>query len=180
LPEKPDIEKRILEIVKESSPKTVRELLELAEKELGVPQKELLNYILKLNDEEKLGLNLADEKRSRSSRWLWIVLALSVCAGIAVFLIPENSYPYTYIRNVMGIILVIFLPGYSLTMSLFPRKQIDNVERIALSIGLSLAMVAITGLVLNYTPMGIRLQPITISLLGLTIVISLIGALKQR
>jgi uncharacterized membrane protein len=180
LPEKPDIDKRLLEIVRESSPKTVRELLELAEKELGVSQKELLNHILKLNDEEKLGLNLADVKYSRSPTWLWIVVALSICAGLALFFIPDNSYPYAYIRNALGMILVIFLPGFSLTMALFPRKQIDTIERLALSIGLSLAMVAITGLVLNYTPWGIRLQPITISLLGLSIALSFVGALKQK
>jgi uncharacterized membrane protein len=89
-------------------------------------------------------------------------------------------YPYAYIRNIFGMILVVFLPGYSLTMALFPRSEIDNIERTALSIGLSLAMTAIVGLILNYTPMGISLQPITLSLLGISIVLALVGVRRRN
>jgi uncharacterized membrane protein len=45
----------------------------------------------------------------------------------------------------------------------------DSIERLALSVGLSLALVPIVGLVLNYTPWGIRLAPIILSLLVLTV-----------
>jgi uncharacterized membrane protein len=51
----------------------------------------------------------------------------------------------------------------------FPvQKEMDTIERAALSIGLSLATVPIVGLLLNYSPWGIRLTPITLSLLALT------------
>ena len=40
----------------------------------------------------------------------------------------------------------------------------EPLERLALSIGLSLAVVPLIGLVLNYTPWGIRLTPVSISL----------------
>jgi uncharacterized membrane protein len=49
----------------------------------------------------------------------------------------------------------------------FPvQKEMDTIERAALSIGL--ATVPIVGLLLNYSPWGIRLTPITLSLLALT------------
>jgi uncharacterized membrane protein len=38
---------------------------------------------------------------------------------------------------------------------------------------MSLALVPITGLLLNYTPWGIRLLPITLSLLALTLTLTL-------
>jgi len=49
--------------------------------------------------------------------------------------------------------------------ALFPRRAaLDSVERVALSFGLSVAVAALIGLALNYTPWGIRLHPVLISL----------------
>jgi hypothetical protein len=179
LPDKIDVDKRLLEIVKESSPKDVKELLQLAEKNLGIPQKEILEHILILNDKEKLNLTKNNAVKTSGPSWLWIVVILALGAVASVIFIPENLFPYIYIRNVLGFILVIFLPGYSMTRALFPKGEIDNIERAALSIGLSLSIVTIIGIILNYTPMGIRPIPITIGLMGLTLILSLFGAFKQ-
>jgi uncharacterized membrane protein len=52
-----------------------------------------------------------------------------------------------------------------LIAALFPKKgSLGGVERVALSFGLSIAVVPLIGLVLNFTPWGIRLYPILISL----------------
>ena len=70
--------------------------------------------------------------------------------------------------------LVLFLPGYSLIATLFPRKDdLDAIERIALSFGLSIAITPLLGLALNYTPFGIRLLPILIVLSVFTILLAL-------
>ena len=55
----------------------------------------------------------------------------------------------------------------------------DTIERVALSLGMSLALVPIVGLILNYTPWGIRLTPITLSLLALTIVFATAAILRE-
>ena len=72
------------------------------------------------------------------------------------------------IRVLFGLPIVLFIPGYTLVYALFPSKKttegIDIIERIALSLGLSLAVVPLIGLGLNYTPWGIRLTPIILSL----------------
>lgn len=71
----------------------------------------------------------------------------------------------TVFRNILGLPLVLFLPGYALIAALFPAKSdLDGIERTALSFGLSIAVVPLIGLGLNYTPWGIRLLPILISL----------------
>ncbi len=44
------------------------------------------------------------------------------------------------------------------------KGEIDWIERIALSIGLSIAVVPLLGLLLNFTPFGIRLVPIVLSI----------------
>lgn len=71
----------------------------------------------------------------------------------------------TVLRNILGLPLVLFLPGYALIAALFPAKSdLDGIERTALSFGLSIAVVPLIGLGLNYTPWGIRTLPILISL----------------
>ena len=63
--------------------------------------------------------------------------------------------------NLPAILLVLFVPGYVLVAALFPgNKEIDWIERIALSFGLSVAVVPLLGLLLNFTPFGIRFAPI--------------------
>jgi uncharacterized membrane protein len=84
------------------------------------------------------------------------------------------------IRIILGLPLVLFLPGYSLIATLFPRKNdLDGIERIALSFGLSIAIVPLLGLGLNYTPFGIRLSPILIVLSIFTVSLA-IGAYVRR
>src|SRR6266545_1597981 len=65
------------------------------------------------------------------------------------------------VGNLLAIFFVLFVPGYVLVAALFPGGQeIDWIERIALSFGLSIAVVPLLGLVLNFTPWGIRFVPI--------------------
>lgn len=76
----------------------------------------------------------------------------------------------TIIRTVLGIPLVLFIPGYVLIAALFPRKDdLDGIERIALSFGLSIAVVPLLGLGLNFTPWGIRFGPIIATLVLFTL-----------
>jgi uncharacterized membrane protein len=81
---------------------------------------------------------------------------------------------------VLGLPFVLFFPGYVLIAALYPRRSdLDGVERVALSLGLSLAVVPLIGLVLNYTPWGIRLTPILVSL-ALFIAVCSAAAVRQR
>ena len=60
-------------------------------------------------------------------------------------------------------------------MGLFPKNDdIDLIERMTLSIGLSIVIVPLIGLGLNFTPWGIRLDPIVISVTLFTLVMLLI------
>ena len=71
-------------------------------------------------------------------------------------------------RIILGLPFIIFIPGYVLIFALFPMRKtdrgIDILERIALSFGLSIAVVPIIGLGLNYTLWGIRLESILFSI----------------
>lgn len=93
---------------------------------------------------------------------LLIVIGLVLLTDIFVLAPGINE---TILRNVLGLPLVLFLPGYALIAALFPAKSdLDGIERTALSFGLSIAIVPLIGLVLNYTPFGIRLLPVLVCL----------------
>jgi len=59
------------------------------------------------------------------------------------------------IRAIVGGILVLFLPGFAWTLVFF--KKISIIERIALSIGISIALVTIVIILLNVA-FGIRIS----------------------
>jgi len=85
------------------------------------------------------------------------------------------------LRVAMGVPFVLLFPGYVLVCALFPKKaDLEGVERLALSIGLSLAVVPIIGLALNYTPWGIRLFPILLSLFIFVLLLSVVAAFRRK
>ncbi len=86
----------------------------------------------------------------------------------------------TIVRSALGLAMVLFVPGYSLIAALFPGKRdIDGIERAALSFGLSIAVSPLIGLGLNYTPWGIRLDPLVVCLTIFTLACVLV-ANKRR
>lgn len=98
---------------------------------------------------------------------------------VAFVLIPPLNK--TFIRTILGVLLVLFIPGYSLIAALFPKwGDLDGIERAALSFGLSIAVTPLIGLALNYTPWGIRLDPILVSLTIFTLAMVTIAFLRRR
>jgi uncharacterized membrane protein len=94
-------------------------------------------------------------------RDLWLIGLWTILLAAIIAFVPSG----TVARIILGLPFLLFFPGYTLTAALFPRKaKPGRVERLALSFGLSIAVVPLIGLVLNFTPWGIRLEPILISL----------------
>ena len=107
-----------------------------------------------------------------------LMVALTLLTVAFILIPPLNK---TIIRTILGIILVLFIPGYSLIAALFPKwGDLDGIERTALSFGLSIAIAPLIGLGLNYTPWGIRLDPILISLTIFTLTMCLIAYLRRK
>lgn len=84
-----------------------------------------------------------------------------LAAGIlAVYLPILNETPIGAVIILPGFL---FLPGYCLVAVLFPRdSDLDLAERITLSLGLSITVVPLIALLLNFTPFGIRQDPVLI------------------
>jgi uncharacterized membrane protein len=129
------------------------------------------------------------------------MLAVTALVNVAVFAPVVRETP---LRVPLGLAFALFVPGYVFVAALFPeagasptldhqedsgetevftdgssRSGIDGIERVALAFGLSIAIVPLVGLVLNFTPWGIRLTPIMVSLSGFTIVATAVAASRR-
>lgn len=179
------IVKNLLDEVKEDPCPSVEALVKEKAESLGVARHEVARHLYQLWKEGELTLvnprppsSLVQYAKSFYSLWFWALTFAVLLTGLAVYLLPQTP-PYIYVRYVMGALLVLYLPGCALIEALYPKRgDIEPLERLALSIGLSLALVPLVGLVLNYTPWGIRLDPIFVSLAFLTL--SLAGVTVAR
>jgi uncharacterized membrane protein len=120
---------------------------------------------------------IAMPNKRNNSIDLPIVAALVLLTDLFIY-IPELAV--TPIRTMLGLPMVLFLPGYALIAALFPAKDdLDGIERLALSFGLSIAVVPLIGLGLNYTSWGIRLIPILVSLSVFTLLMCAVAVYRR-
>lgn len=114
--------------------------------------------------------------RIRLQDELLLIIIMTILLILIITFLPSNV-----LRVILGLPLVLFFPGYILMTALFPRRSaLDSIERVALSFGLSIAVVPLIGLILNYTPWGISLYPILISLMTFIVVISIVAWYRRR
>ena len=110
-----------------------------------------------------------------------IDLVLVIVATLAT--LAFNFLPYlnqTFIRPIIGVIVVFFVPGYALIAALFPNKKgINNSQRIALSLGLSVAVVPAMLLILSYW-FGMNLGSFLVPLALFIVICTAIAEVRRR
>ncbi len=116
--------------------------------------------------------------RNYASLPFWSVVAITALLLVSFYLSPSSG-PWSMIRFIVGGAFILIMPGFSILQLLLPAKDISNLERFALSMGLSLALVPLIGLLFAYTPLGIRLYPVVIFLSLLSNSISAIGTYRK-
>ena len=191
-----EIDEHIVALVKKAKPKSVRELVSQVRQRYPISEKEVLARITYLQEQQKVTLvapdigalpNLNNGPYSGASFWYWATNAAIAATIFVVLTIPESLYPMVYLRYFLGSVFILWLPGYALVKALFPTelpvkttdKTLDSIERAALSIGLSLALVPMVGLVLNYTPWGITIVSVTLSLAASTASLATIAVVRE-
>jgi len=91
--------------------------------------------------------------------WIGLILLALIAAGV-----EGLPAPLPMLRLLLGLAFVLLIPGYALQAALFPRADdLDGPERLALSFGLSVAVIPPIALLLDALPWGIRLWPIVVS-----------------
>ena len=186
----------IMKVIEDNKPRSVQQLVGMVMQKTGTPENQIIDHVVRLQNQRKILLyephahiqkQLVIYLRTLESYWYWTTVIQAVAAALSVLAIPENAYPLVYFRYSFGAILILWLPGYSFIRAVFPSESSlkrdegsDFIERIALSIGMSLALTAVVGSLLNYTTWGIRLAPVVISLFSLTIVFATVAMLREH
>lgn len=100
---------------------------------------------------------------------------------ITLLLFPAVVFAVGPLRVALSLPFGLFFPGYTLLSAVFPRRDdLAGFHRTGFSMGLSVAVLILIGVALNYTPMGI--EPFTV--LGATtlfiVITSAIAWQRQR
>lgn len=187
----------IIRLIDEKKPQNVQQLVDLLKDDASVPRAKIVEHIIRLQSQGKIVLRelpkpvpqkITAYLKTTAAYWYWMTLTVAAITTLTIFTVPENAFPIVYVRYVLGLIFVLWLPGYGLVKALFPKeppfktssRSLESLERIVLSVCMSLAVSPIAGLLLNYTPWGIRQTPIVLSLLGLTVVSATIGIVREH
>jgi uncharacterized membrane protein len=108
------------------------------------------------------------------------LLIISVLVLFAFVFALTPVFEGTFIKIVLGLPLVLFIPGYALLAALFPKKNdLGAIERFALSFGLSIAVVSLLGLLLNFT-FGIKLVSVLFTLFIYTVILTLVTVYRRE
>ncbi|MGD0644629.1 MAG: DUF1616 domain-containing protein [Candidatus Bathyarchaeia archaeon] len=194
---KEQIKDLIIQTIKQEKTTTAKQLIALMQEHHAIPPEQTTTLLIELENENRLHFTKqkppipASTKEyifSKQAAWYWTTIALVGVTMIAVFAIPESDVPLVYLRSALGVVFVLFLPGFAFIKALFPAKvpvktsseDMDTIVRLVLSIGMNLAFSPIVVLILNYTPWGIRLTPITLSLLALTVIFATAAILREH
>ena len=169
----------------------VDECVQELTKKLSIPEEIVINRIQELIDLGKISALKPKPKRVETIleyiRNPFYQLEITFFSILTVFLtlfiiLSENfvidlvflSFLNPIVSSLRGLVSIVYLlviPGYFFSTFLFPYdEEIDNIERLALGLGLSLAIIIISGLLLNFTYWGITSFPflnILIAICGL-------------
>ena len=104
----------------------------------------------------------------RIAAWLAVL-----CTGLGL------AVPLTGLSLLFVAPLALALPGYAITSATFARRELEWPQRLLLSISLSLAVLVLGSLLLNYVPGGIRALSWSLLLLGAVLGGCRIAALRR-
>jgi len=111
-----------------------------------------------------------------------VLLAILVTNISYILLISSIAfYPVSFIHIAFGLPALLIFPGYVCLLALLPdRTKLSIYERAVLSLGLSIALVPLIGMILNYTPLGITTYSVLFSLWFLVLALGFTALYRQR
>ena len=95
-------------------------------------------------------------------------------------MVPVGFYPWIYVRNFFGLVFVLFLPGYSFVKAFLNQNStkekmlgdIETIERIAL--------ISLVGILLYYSPLGLSIETIVITIFAMTCIFGVVATIKGK
>lgn len=107
---------------------------------------------------------------------VWLTISLTMTSIILAI----TSISVEVIQIVLALLFVLFLPGYALVAALFSNDSLGFPTRLLFSVGLSVALSALGGLFLNFTPWGIQAYSWVGLLSSITLIASCIAFVRRQ
>ena len=178
------VERMILDIVHRQHITKVGDIVASLQKLDGfLVTQEIHDAIKRL--EERGEVNLSEDRNTSSflknladvevNAPFWLAIATTAAILVATYALPQGG-AWSMARTISGAIFLFVIPGYVITNVFVARNRVSYIERMAISVGLSLASVSLIGMILAYGISGIKLEPIVTSMTAFVSVMAFLGA----
>lgn len=126
-------------------------------------------------------ITVASKKIASKSIYFPKDLILIFLATIISLILSFNpNLNQSIFLTIIALPFLTFLPGYSVMAALYPKKgDLEDIERLAFSFGISILIAPVIGIILNYTPLGIKLAFILIVLSIFTFLMNIMAYFKR-
>lgn len=122
----------------------------------------------------------------KQALWFWLTITAAVLT-VVLFVFSAETAPWSYLRNIAGVIFVFWLPGFAFVKAVIPSKppqnldkSLVNIERFVLSVGLSVVLTVFVGVVVYYFSSVFDINSIVFGIFLLTVVCAVIGAYREK
>ena len=99
-----------------------------------------------------------------------ITLLIAILTAISLFIPNQENTVVQISRMIFWSIFILFIPGYFLTLTFFDNKEIDFLERFALSFALSISVVPLLSFYLNL--IWVKINELSVYLIVLLIILA--------
>lgn len=106
---------------------------------------------------------------------LLLVVGITLVAVVA-FIVPSGNIP----GHILMMVLVLVLPGYASISAIVAKQTLGVSETLVFSLGLSLVITILVGLILHLTPFGLQSDSWIVLLCGITFAASAIAFIRRR
>ncbi len=123
-----------------------------------------------------------DLQKSSKTRFKSLdLLLIAIITVISIVYILNPILNNSIYEPILGIILILFLPGYAIVSVIFPKRDyLDGVERLSLSFGFPLIGLAIILFLTYSTQVIISLKSLSITFSVFTLLMVLIGYIRRK
>ena len=178
-----DLEEEVIREIESNGKVKVGQLISnIKKKEAGVRDVEVAKAIYMLKEEGRiLYLNTPTSFLSYFfspwNAWVLVSIAIITASALSSLFIPSK---YIIIKGVVVSPLLFFYPGYGIVESVYPNKnEWGELERVALYIGISLAIIPLIGLILNLTPQGLTVASVSFSLYAFSFLMLIVSSYRK-
>ena len=175
----------VLKVAREHRPKTVRELVKIAQnRKEGLSEIQVLAAVRDLAETDRLGL--LPPRYSNFATYLvnfrWSMMLWTAVALLSVYVVLHfsfTSFPWTLLQIPPAIALVFFFPGRNLLRILLGNPSLSGMERHILSFAISIVLVLLGGLAMNFSGIGLQSGSAVVLVVTLNLLLAIAASFRE-